>query len=212
MNKSDMAVAGARAALVDNRQKGILIMAAKDAFAAQVRCGMENDDVDFDEWRKGVCWDICQKSSFRDLNQKDYGLVLGELRSLQGHDANTLRQKRNERVAHSEENGDGDRRRALYMLRGACKTHADVFGGYDGACRYAAAILNKTHKLPVGSEWRLAHAKQLTQTMFTLNSRARAKAKKSRGASATPELGFCDHGVVAKESVKEKAGKREDAL
>ena len=189
MNKSDQAVMGARAALVDNRQKCILIMASKDGLRAQLACGMEDDDVDFDEWRKGVCWDICQKSSFRDLNQRDYGLMLGELRSLQGHDANTRRQKCNARVAHSEGSGDGDRRRALYLLRGTCKKHADVFGGYDGACRYAAAILHKTHKLPAGSEWRLAHAKQLTQTMFTLNNRAKAKAKKIRSASAPAELG-----------------------
>lgn len=178
MNKSDMAVKGARAALVDNRQKRILIMAAKEAFAAQLRCGMEDDGVDFGEWRKGVCWDVAQKSSFRLLNQRDYGLVLGELRALSGAVPATRRQKANARVAKSESGSDGDRRRALYALRKKCVELADVFGGVEQAESYSLALLRKIHKLEAGREWSGATAKQLWQVMFTMINRARAKTRK----------------------------------
>lgn len=175
MDKSDMAVAGARAALVDNKQKRILIMAAKEAHAAQVECGL--CEVGFDEWRKGVCWDVCQKSSFRVLNQRDYGLVLGELRALAGNEASTKRQRRNERVAKSESGSDGDRRRALYALRKKCVELADVFGGVEQAESYSMALLRKIHKLEAGREWSGATAKQLWQVMFTLINRARKKGR-----------------------------------
>lgn len=178
MDKSEQAMKGAAAALVDNRQKQILIMAAREAFDAQLRCGMETDEGGFDQFRKGLCWDVCHKSSFRLLDQRDYGLVLGELRSLSGSDPATRRQKANARVAKSESSSDGDRRRALYSLRKKCVELADVYGGVEQAENYSLSLLRKIHKLPAGSEWSQATAKQLWQVMFTMINRARSKARK----------------------------------
>jgi len=66
------------------------------------------------------------------------------------------------------------------VLKLECQRSADVFGSFAQAEAYASVLLIKTHKLPAGDEWRVAHAKQLWQTTFTLRSRAAAKRKKMR--------------------------------
>jgi len=180
MDKSDQAMMGARAALLTGREIQRLIMAAKRAHDAQVACGLADEE--FGVWRHAALWEAVGKQSFRAVTQHELGGALKYFRELAGDEDNerTVWQRKNATIVKHEESGESDRRRALYKLRLRCVELAEVFGSVEGAEAYACAILRRTHKLPAGEEWRSARAKQLLQTMFTLNTRARAKVKKQK--------------------------------
>ena len=164
MNKSDLAVNGQAAALVSNEQKTRLILAAKKAFDVQTRSGL-TEGVDFNTWRKSALWDACQKGSFRMLDQREYGRAMAYFIDLAGGKL----PRRWVAVAKRESGPEGDRRRAEWMYRKTCRDVADVFGGVDGAERYARALLLKIHKCDPAT----ATATQLWQVVFTLRNRAK---------------------------------------
>jgi len=184
MDKAEKCVAGAAAALITGSEIQRLIMAAKRAHQTQVACGMAEDD--FNAWRHSALWDAVQLKSFRDVSQHKLGAALRYFCELSGDDHNerTAWQCTNARIIRREENGESDRAKALHILKLECQRSADAFGGFAAAEAYATYLLRHTHKLPEGTEWRTAHAKQLWQTMFTLRNRAAAKRKKLRAQEA----------------------------
>ena len=200
MDKSEQAVMGARAALVGPKEIRRLILAALRAHKTQLACGLADED--FDVFRKGALWDAVKLNSFRDVTHHKLGKALAYFDELAGRAT-----RADARITHREKCGESDRTKALHVLKLECQRSADVFGSFAGAEAYATALLRKTHKLPEGSEWRLAHARQLWQTMFTLRNRAAAKRKKIRAASDTAvEI------RAASDPAELEEGKRVDAL
>lgn len=171
MEKSEQAVKGARDALVGKDEIRRLIMAAKRAHAAQMACGLADED--FDAFRHAALYDAVQLTSFKDVSHHKLGEALRYFDALSGRAT-----RMDERIVRRETSGESDRAKALWALRNACRECADVFGGFEQAEAYAATLLRRTHKLPEGEEWRTARAKQLWQTLFTLRSRAKAKRAK----------------------------------
>lgn len=189
-DKSDQAVAGARNAVIGGNEIKWLVMSAKRAHAAQMACGLADED--FNAFRRAALYDAVQLTSFRAVSHHRLGEALRYFDELAGRSTAKV-----ERIVRREANGESDRAKALYCLKLECQRNAEVFGGFAQAEAYATYLLRHTHKLPEGNEWRTAHAKQLWQTMFTLRNRAKAKrvrmacagSEESGGGNHTPAGG-----------------------
>lgn len=186
MDKSDLAVAGAASAAATPAEVRRLILAAQSAWRAQRDLGLTDDG--FDAWRKGVLWDTVGQASFRALGQRDFGLAMGAFLRLGGKAVRTAAGSRpagawgraNEAIARRESGPEGDRRRAEWKLREACREAADTFGGESGALAYAESLLRHIHKTSLAD----ATARQIWQTLFTLRSRAAKRARDAMKAQA----------------------------
>jgi len=180
MDKAELAISGAAAAVVDRDQVKRLILVAQTAWRMQTSMGITDDT--FDVWRRGVLWDAVRKTSFRQLGQREYGRAMDKFLELGGRDARGASNawaRTNERIATRETSAEGDRRRALHKLRETCAACADAFGGEEQALAYAKVLLQTIHKLPKGGELEQATAKQIWATVFTLTNRAGARRKKN---------------------------------
>jgi hypothetical protein len=172
MDKSELAVHGAAAAPVTKEEIKRLILEAQTAWRRQSELGLTEEP--FEAWRHGSLYDCCRKSSFRALGQHEFGLALAYFEKLAGREPNTRWGHTNHAIAQRESTGEGDLNRAMFKLREACGELADIFGGYENAMNYSHVLMHLIHKCTM----RQATAKQVWQVMFTLRSRAKARAKK----------------------------------
>lgn len=189
MDASERAAEGAAAAPATAAQVRRLVLVARSAWRTQRDLGLTDDG--FDRWRGGVLWDACSEASFRALGQRGYGRAMAAFLRLGGGAVRTAAGSRpagawgraNEAAAARESGPDGDRRRAEFKLREACRAAAGAFGSEAGALAYARGLLRAIHKRQDGREFEGATARQLWQTMFTVRSRAaRRRAPGARGA------------------------------
>ncbi|HPS07308.1 MAG TPA: hypothetical protein PLG22_07235 [Kiritimatiellia bacterium] len=190
MDKAELAIRGAANAQIDKTQVRRLILAAASAFRVQAELGLA--DGDFDTWRRGVLWDLCGKASFRALGQREFGRALAEFMRLGGSagsrgGAGARRgwNGKNAAIASNETGPEGDRRRAEWKLREACREFAEAFGGEARAEIYADNLLRRIHGVRADpSPFPNATAKQLWSVYFTLRSRGAAKLKKAAAETA----------------------------
>ena len=180
MDKSDLAVRGAAAALVTGAEVKRLILEAQAAWREQTRLGLTDDA--FDVWRKAALWDAVRKQSFRAVGQAEFGIALGHFRRMAGKatggDARpTGWNGTNARIAERETGPEGDRRSAEFKLRQACGEVREAFNNdAEQALAYACVLLRTIHK----TDLQHATGKQVWQVMFTLKSRAAARIKKGQ--------------------------------
>lgn len=184
MDKSDLTVRGAAAALASKDEVKRLILAAQEAHREQKRLGLTDDT--FDVWRHAALWDAVRKTSFRSVGQKEFGQALSHFLRLAGKDgpqgAASGWQRTNAHIAGRESGPEGDRRRAEYMLRKTCGEVKAAFEGDEGqALAYACVLLRTIHATTLDQ----AQAKQIVQTMFTMRTRAKARLAKARKQEAT---------------------------
>ena len=186
MDKAELAIQGAAAAQITADEVRRLILVASSAH--QVQAGLGLADQDFDTWRKGILWEAVHKASFRTLGQRDYGRALDAFIKLGGSIVRTAAGSRpsgkwgatNAKIAARETSPEGDRRRAEFKLREACRETADAYGSEDQARAFARALMLKIHKTTVER----ATAKQIWAVFFTLRNRAAAKLRKSAPPSS----------------------------
>lgn len=195
MDKAELAIRGAANAQIDKRQVRRLILASSAAFRVQAELGLA--DGDFDTWRRGVLWDLCGKASFRALGQREFGRALDEFLRLGGKEvsrggAGARRgwNGKNAAIASNETGPEGDRRRAEWKLREACREFAEAFGGEARAEIYADNLLRRIHGVRADpSPFPNASAKQLWAVYFTLRSRGAAKLKKAAAETRQDRAG-----------------------
>jgi hypothetical protein len=180
MDNSDLAVKGAASARINKEEVKRLILEADSAWRKQTELGL--CDSSFEDWRHAALWDAVRKSSFRNLGQREFGIALGYFRKLSGKpEARQGWNGTSAKIAERESGPEGDRRRAEYKLREACRTHADAFNGDpEQALAYALVLLRQIHCADLPT----ATAKQIWQVMFTLNTRAAKRIKREETLNA----------------------------
>ena len=168
-NAIDKAVRAQGGAVVKPHQVKAMIIAAIRAYKAQSKLGLVDDGVDFNAWRKAALHDIvgaAAPSSFRAVTQRDYAAVVAYFKELAG----------GERAEARRTESADEERRALWALSLVEGDVAGVFGGREGAARYADALFEKIHR----TSRYAATAKQIWAVIFTL--RKRAAGRRSRTA------------------------------
>lgn len=176
MDRTDRVIANAGSSILWPDQVRALILAARKAWLRQQELGLTDDG--FDDWRKAALWDAVQVGSFRLVGQRQYGKALKYFAELAGRQAPA--------AARREISGEGDRRRAEYILGQECSQMdaEGVFGEKGAAMAYAGSLFRQIHKTTLDA----ATARQVWQVIFTIRSRARGKRAKMRcaGSAAGP--------------------------
>ena len=163
MDLTDKVIDSAGSSILWPDQVRALILAARRAWVVQRGLGLADDD--FDTWRKGALWDAVQVASFRLVGQRQYGVALGYFAGLAGREAPAS--------AVREKSGEGDRRRAQFVLKRECERidGEGLLGAAGSAARYAATLFDRIHKVSLEK----ASARQIWQVVFTLRSRVARK-------------------------------------
>lgn len=173
-DRAGAAVEGSARAMISSEEVRRLVLAANRAWREQRRLGLTEQG--FDAWRRGALWDAVRRDSFRSLGQREFGAALGHFERLAGGDPDTWDGRFNRGVAEREASGDGDRRRAEFVLRRECRQYDPLFGGQGCATAYAVRLLEKIHRTSLPR----ATSRQIWQTVFTLRSRAAKKEREAR--------------------------------
>ena len=160
MDRTEMAIRGQGARLIDARQVRDLILAASKAFKRQASLGLAENGETFDAWRKAQLWDAARKNSFRAVTQSEFAKALNHFEVLEGA-----------AVRKADPEQADQERRARWKLN---RLLADAavngrFGGEAGARAYAESLFRKIHRTSLAD----ADARQIWQVFFTLNGRAK---------------------------------------
>jgi len=176
LRPDDLAIEGARSALLTAAQRQRLAIAARRAYDAQMAVGIVDGET-FDAWRHACVRDATGRSGLTELRQRDYGPMMARLIELAGGSP-----RRRDWRAAGKPAGRDDADRARRALKDECAAWAEVFGGAAQADAYATSLLAKIHK----TDWMGATARQLWQVLFTVRNRARAKDRLKRPARPLP--------------------------
>lgn len=175
MNNAEKLITEMAAQPVTKIQVRDMILEAQAAWRKQAELGLAEEP--FDAWRHGALYDVCRKTSFREVGQHEFGAVLAHFERLAGKEPNTRWGRSNHAIAARECTPEGDRRRAEWLLRQefASPLCVNAFGDAGLAEVYARSLLFRIYRKTAFAD---ASAKELAQITFTLRSRARAKNRK----------------------------------
>ena len=83
MDRTERAIRGQGARLIDARQVRELILAASKAYKRQTAVGLAEGET-FDAWRKAQLWDAARETSFRAVTQGSFSAALNHFEGLAG--------------------------------------------------------------------------------------------------------------------------------
>ena len=174
--REELAVAAQGAGPLTQHQTRALVLLARRAYALQRKCGLVDEGVSFDEWRRAAVADAAPgRAGLTKLTQADFRPVRDWLRRLAGagSEGSAAKLRAADELARAE-----------WALARAAERAAPFFdGGAEGAARYADAILRDQ----CGGE--APDARAVWRAVYTLRSRAKARkrARSASGASNGPE-------------------------
>jgi len=173
MDRTETAIRGQGARLIDARQVRELILSASKAFKRQTAVGLAEGEA-FDAWRKAQLWDAVREVSFRSVTQGSFAAALNHFEMLSGG------QRRADPAEADRE------RRARWRLNKLLEDPEinAKYGEANGARSYAEALFRKIHRTSMAD----ADARQVWQVFFTLNGRAGKIKKTPRGVAESAEV------------------------
>ena len=181
--REEMAVAAQGAGPLTQHQTRALVLLARRAYALQRKCGLVEEGVSFDEWRRAAVADAAPgRAGLTKLTQADFRPVRDWLRRLAGEEPQTAGGRPR---TPAELRAADELARAEWALARAAERAAPFFdGGAEGAARYADAILRDQ----CGGE--APDARAVWRAVYTLRSRAKAR-KRARSAPGAPNGPEC---------------------